>query len=203
MKTVYALSAALLIACSKDSSGPQQQPPVLDQQNLFEGTIAAQSVGMFNDSTGAADGSDQQSAQTFTVAISGHLAEIKVPLINTQNATIGVTMDLLRTAAGVPDDGRKLGEVSVPISALPTSTANRTNPDSWVAFDFTNQDIEVTAGEQLAFVVRTRSTIPILFNAEQNFGYVQGRAYRRNRTATTVWSQRTYSHAFQTYVRRN
>lgn len=203
MKKAYLLMAVLLIACEKDSSGPGQQPAVLDQQNLFEGIIAAQAIGMFNDSTGAADGSNQQSAQTFTIGISGTLAQIKVPLINDRAATVGVTMDLLRTSAGVPDDGQKLGEVSVGISTLPTTTANRTNPDSWVTFDFTSLDIDVTAGQQLAFVVRTQSTTPILFNAEQNFGYTPGRAYRRNRTATTVWSQRTYSYAFQTFVRRN
>jgi hypothetical protein len=177
----------------------------LDQQNLLEGSIGGQGIGRFNDNDGTPDPNgtsfDFQDAQTFTVGISGRLAQIKVPLVNLSNATIGVTMQIVAVNAdGVPDETHSLGEVTIPAADISTNFDDVFNPALWATFDVTSLEIDVTSGEALAFIVRSVSPQSYLYNPEFSEGYSNGRGYRRNRALTADWSNNETDFGFQTFV---
>jgi hypothetical protein len=201
MKRALMLATMFLLACSDDNSDINEpQVAQLDQQNLLDGTVSDQSIGRFVEEVGD-QAPDHQSAQTFTVGMAGRLTRVRVPLINLDTATAGATMDIVATTSvGVPDESRKLGEASIPTSAMARTSASRTSPDSWASFDFTNANINVTAGQRLAFILRSTSTKPINYATETTSGYAQGSGFRRNRVATANWMQGTYDYLFQTYV---
>lgn len=204
MKRVIILAAALLLGCKDDDDGINE-PAVaqVDQQNVLDGTLSAQGIGRFVLEPGG-QAPDHQSAQTFTVGMSGQLIRVRVPLINLNAATSGATMSIVQlSSVGMPDDSRALGEVTVAASALPTTEANRNNPDTWVSFNFTSANINVTAGQQLAFILRSTSATEINYVAETTSGYALGTGFRRNRATTTTWTQHAYDYGFQTYVRPN
>lgn len=178
--------------------------PQLDQQNLLDGSIGGQGIGRFSDIDGSPDPEgtsfDFQDAQTFTVGISGRLAKIRVPLINLSGATLGVTMEIVRVVGGVPDESQSLGEVTIPASAIPTDFDTRLTPDAWPNFDLTGLQIDVTAGQVLAYIVRSLSTSAYLYNPESSSGYANGVGYRRNRALTATWSTVGQDFGFQTFV---
>lgn len=176
----------------------------LDQQNLLDGEIGGQGIGRFDDANGMPDPDgtffDFQDAQTFTVGVSGRLAQIKVPLINLQEATLDVTMQIVAVVDGVPDETHSLGEVAIPASAISTNFADFGNPAAWATFDLTGLEIDVVEGQSLAFIVRSASTSPYLYNPESTLGYANGAGYRRNRAATTTWTNNENDFGFQTFV---
>jgi hypothetical protein len=177
----------------------------LDQQNLLDGSLGGQGIGRFNDTDGTGDPEgtsfDFQDAQTFTVGVTGRLSEIRVPLVDNNDATAGVTMQIVPVVDGVPDEGQSLGEITIPLSAIPTDPATRGNPDQWPTFDFTSLNIMVTRGQVLAFIVRSLSTRAILFNPESTLGYAGGTGFRRNRALGATWTS-IADFGFQTYVDR-
>ena len=59
--------------------------------------------------------------------------------------------------------------------------------------------ITVTAGQELAFILRTASPIGYLYNPESTSGYPSGLGYRRNRAVTTGWTVNN-DFGFQTFV---
>jgi hypothetical protein len=189
-----------------DITEPAPDASVLDQQNLLDGDIGGQGIGRFNDLNGAPDPEgtsfDFQDAQTFTVGVSGLLTRIKVPLVNTGGATTGVTLQLVAAVDGVPDEGRSLGEVIIPASAVPTEFGTIGTPAAWPTFDFTSQGITVVRGQSLAFIVRSLSTIAYLYNPEFSSGYDAGTGFRRNRALSTTWNA-IGDLGFQTFVTPN
>lgn len=195
--------ACVMIACGSDGTGPSV--PQLDQQNLLDGNLGGQGIGRFDPSTGAPDPAgtsfDFQDAQTFTVGISGRLVEIKVPVINNQTpaATLGVTLEITRVAQGLPDESQSLGQVTLPAAAFPTDANVRSDPGAWATFDLRGLQITVTAGQELAFILRTASPIGYLYNPESTSGYPSGLGYRRNRAVTTGWTVHN-DFGFQTFV---
>lgn len=176
-------------------------PP--DQQNLLDGEIGGQGIGRFNDTDGSPDPEgtsfDYQDAQTFIVSQSGRLSRIKVPLVNNQGATAGVTLQIVAVVDGVPDEGHSLGEVTIPASAIPTDFATIGVPAAWPTFDLTSLGISVTRGESLAFIVRSVSPVAYLFNPEFSSGYDNGSGFRRNRAISATWSA-LGDFGFQTFV---
>ncbi len=187
------------------ATGFTQQPPQLDQQNLLDGLLGGQGIGRFNDNdlTPDPDGTsfDFQDAQTFTAGTSGRLAQIKVPLVNLRGSTTGVTMEIVSVNAdGNPDDTHSLGEVTIPASAISTDAASRSDPAAWATFDVSKLNINVTSGQQLAFIVRSLSTKDYLYNPEFNAGYANGRGYRRNRALSADWINTEADFGFQTFV---
>lgn len=175
----------------------------LDQQNLLDGEIGGQGIGRFNDTNGDPDPEgtsfDYQDAQSFTVGVTGQLTHIKVPLVNLQGGTLGVTMQLVLVADGVPDETQSLGEVTIPASAIPTSFATIGNPAAWPEFDFSSLEINVDQGQVLAFIVRTANATPYLFNPEFSSGYANGSGFRRNRALGATWTA-FMDFGFQTFV---
>jgi hypothetical protein len=186
------------------ATGIVSSTPVLDQQNLLDGSLGGQGIGRFNDADGAPDPDgtsfDFQDAQTFTPGVSGPLTQIKVPLINNAGATVGVTMQIVAVVDGVPDETRSLGEVTIPASAISTNFDDISNPAAWASFDLRGLEINVTRGQALAFIVRSLNTGPILYNPEFTSGYANGSGYRRNRALGAGWSNTESDFGFQTFV---
>jgi hypothetical protein len=177
--------------------------PVLDQQNLLDGSLGGQGIGRFNDLNGAPDPAgtsfDYQDAQTFTAGTSGRLAVIKVPLINTGLSTTGVTMEILAVTGGAPDNATSLGQVTIPASAISSNFADISNPAAWATFNLTGLGINVTSGQAYSYVVRTTSTIAYLYNTESTLGYANGSGFRRN-FALGATRNAASDFGFQTFV---
>ena len=177
---------------------------VLDQQNLLDGSLGGQGIGRFSDLDGTPDPNgtsfDFQDAQTFTVGTSGQLSQIKLPLVNTSSATIGVTVQIVAVLDGTPDESHSLGEVTIPASAISTDLGSRSNPAEWATFDLTSLGINVVRGQELAFIVRSLNAGPYLYNPEFSSGYVGGTGYRRNRALAAAWSGSDGDFGFQTFV---
>jgi hypothetical protein len=175
----------------------------LDQQNLLDGSIGGQGIGRFNDADGSPDPDgtsfDYQDAQTFIAGVSGQLTEIKVPIFNLEGGTGTVTMQIVAVSDGLPDEGHSIGEVSIPVAALSTSFGFG-NPESWATFDLSDLGITVVRGEQLAFIVRSTSTVGLIFNPETTLGYDNGIGYRRNRALGATWETFGQDFGFQTFV---
>lgn len=179
---------------------PPTPPAVeqLDQQNLIDGQILGQGIGLYSDINGAPNGGNHQSAQVFTVGVTGRLTRVRVPLHNLGDANGPVTMEILGTVGGAPDDAQKLGEVTVPVPAAGVVT--NANPETWVVFDFGAQQINITAGQQRAFALRSTSTAGIIYQPEATSNYAAGQGFRRNRLVTAAWTPRTDDYGFQVFV---
>jgi len=177
--------------------------PVLDQQNLLDGSLGGQGIGRFNQANGAPDPSgtsfDFQDAQTFTAGTSGRLVMIKVPLINTGLSTTGVTMEILAVTGAAPDNATSFGQVTIPASAISSDVADVDNPAAWATFNLTSLGINVTAGQAYSYVVRTTSTIAYLYNPESTLGYANGSGFRRNFALGATWNA-FQDFGFQTFV---
>jgi hypothetical protein len=133
--------------------------------------------------------------------VTGQLTRIKVPLVNTNGATAGVTMQLVAVVDGVPDDTHVIGEVTIPASSIPTDFEGTVgNPENWATFDFSSLNIGVSSGQALGFIVRTLSTKAYLYDPEFSLGYANGIGYRRNRALGTEWSPGEMDFGFQTFV---
>ena len=164
----------------------------LDQQSLSSGNLVGEGIGRFGtggpDPSGAS--SDFQDAQTFTVGRSGRLTRIRVPVHNGRGGTLGVALDLRRAAPGPEADDRQvLGTVYVPASLL--DDVDDANPESWATFDLRPLAIDVTAGQTLAFSLRTAETAGYIVSPDLGAPYDRGGAYRRNRATATAWEPET------------
>jgi hypothetical protein len=187
-----------------NATGEVPATPVLDQQNLLDGQLGGQGIGRFSDIDGTPDPDgtsfDFQDAQMFTVGTSGQLAQIRVPLINLSQATVDVTLDVVATTNGVPDETHSFGSVAIPAASISTNINDTGNPAAWASADVTSLKIVVTAGQQLAFIVRSLSTSAYLYNPEFTSGYANGTGYRRNRALTAGWTTTDQDFGFQTFV---
>ena len=183
-----------------------EEAGTLDQQNLLDGSLGGQGIGRFSDINGDPDPDgtsfDFQDAQTFTPAVTGQLRRIKVPLVNNQGATVGVTMQVVAVNTdGVPDETHVLGEVTIPASAIPTDfTGTIGNPATWATFDFSSASIGTTSGQALGFIVKSLSPVSYLYNPESTNGYANGTGFRRNRALTAAWGTFEQDFGFQTFV---
>ena len=183
-----------------------EEAGTLDQQNLLDGSLGGQGIGRFSDINGDPDPDgtsfDFQDAQTFTPAVTGQLRRIKVPLVNNQGATVGVTMQVVAVNTdGVPDETHVLGEVTIPAAAIPTDfTGTIGNPATWATFDFSSASIGTTSGQALGFIVNSLSPVSYLYNPESTNGYANGTGFRRNRALTAAWGTFEQDFGFQTFV---
>lgn len=193
----------LVFSAPFDIVEPTPTVSFLDQQNLLDGAIGGQGIGRFSDADGSPDPDgttfDYQDAQTFTAGVSGQLTQIKVPIFNLEGGTGSVTMQIVAVSDGVPDEGHSLGEAVIPVSALSTSFGFG-NPESWATFDLSDLGITVVRGQQLAFIVRSTSTVGLIYNPEATLGYDNGVGYRRNRALGATWGTFGQDFGFQTFV---
>src|SRR6476660_4554441 len=126
MKTLLAAAATAALWAGSVSS-LVQAAPIIDQQQLQLNATAGFQTGQLD------------LAQTFTVGISGRLDGISIIAANGGGLPIG--LDLLETLAGVPTT------TVIANVVIPTTSGNI----SWITFDFSADDIMVTAGQVLAF----------------------------------------------------
>ncbi|MBL4572068.1 MAG: AMIN domain-containing protein, partial [Gammaproteobacteria bacterium] len=185
------------------STDSAQAIPVIDQENLLDGTLGGQGIGRFSDQNGVADPSanryDFQDAQSFTVAIDGQLAEIHVPLRNLNGATEDIEMEIVGLFAdGLPNDLDSFGVVSV--TAAEAVDVDLDDPETWVKFDFRGFSIDVEAGQQLAYQLRTIGTVYINYTPESTNGYQAGSGYRRNLALESTWNAMAADFGFRTLV---
>jgi hypothetical protein len=197
------VAGTLFVAgCGESSTGPHA--PVLDQQNLLDGTLGGQGIGRFSDFDGSPDPTgtsyDLQDAQTFTAGISGRLTSIRVAVRNLSGASLAVILEIRNVVAGAPDpdDAQVIGSASVEGAGIVSSVT--TDPSTWPSFDVQSLGVDVVAGNVYSFSVRSLSTLPYLYNPELTSGYDQGAGYRRNRALGTGWSSGGADFGFQTFV---
>ena len=175
---------------------------LLDQQNLLDGSLGGQGIGRFSDFNGDPDPNgtsyDFQDAQTFTVGTTGDLAGIRVPVRDLKGAAAGVILELTLVSGGLPFDAASLATVMLPPAMF--SGVSTSDPNTWPFFDLQWAGISVTAGDVLAFQVRTTSTIGYLYNPESSNLYAGGIGYRRNLALSSTWSTFGQDFGFQTFV---
>lgn len=141
-------------------------------------------------------------AQTFTVGITGQLTNIEV-LIEGFNQTADLLVDIRPTINGIPvsDESAMLEEVSIPGSEIPGF------PHTFINADVSSQNIQVTAGSELAIVLkidRSSQGGDYGWRGETGDLYPSGVAYTR--TGTTDWvaplsDGLTVDYGFKTFVR--
>jgi hypothetical protein len=192
VKTKPAVMAAIAVILMSAATGRPQAVkttkatmPVLDQYN-FTPTASGPEVR-----------SDQWLAQTFTVGITGSLTQVEVwnfisyafsppdaPLI----------IEIYETNRVTPV-GPALASVSIPISAVGTNPYfNRT------LADFSSFSLRVSAGDLLAIVLRTESTLPGAFDwwgsidGSTDF-YPRGGSYI-SRDGGNTWNELTFASPF-------
>lgn len=194
--------------------GVFRSPPpgsvLLDQENRLDGDAVPYFIGRVSnpdltpDPSGMSD--DQQVGQTFTVGRTGRLQAIRVPVRESESGTPteAVTLELRRADGTAPgaDDRDILASVSV--SARPGFLVGVRNeePATWVSFDVSGARVDVRAGDELAFSVKTNGTVPYLPSFSTDDAYTGGRLATRNRASGSEWSVSEGSDlGFQTFVR--
>ena len=133
-----------------------------------------------------------ESAQTFTVGLTGRLTGVDVNIgrrLGTDDP-VTITLDVRRTVGGVPVEANAgpdvLTSLTLPASAVPVSNGVDTK---FVNFDV--PDAAVTRGEVLAIVLRTPAgavfgapnDTPFVWAADDPGGYASGRAFARGTSA--------------------
>lgn len=137
----FLLAFALVLACTANP-GRAGAAPVLDQQYDPGSSGGSAVVGELPQFNLVFD-----IAQTFTVGLSGLLTSIDVFMVKGNNPTENVTLEIQTSAGGIHSSaGTGLGSASLPPSAFSTS-------GGFVSFDLSSQNIQVLAGQTLAFVL--------------------------------------------------
>jgi hypothetical protein len=155
---------------------------VLDQQNVFESSIA--------DSPSDA----QEFAQTFTVGVDGMLSRIEVFLTKT-NPFNNVIMSVYSTSGGVPN--AVVATASLPPAAVP-------GLQSFVSFDVSSFQVTVSSTDVLAFALKKDGFDggPYIMPFMLNNSYPAGSSYRRTLSDPPgPWIiQDNRDYGFKTYV---
>jgi hypothetical protein len=155
---------------------------VLDQQNVFESSIA--------DSPSDA----QEFAQTFTVGVDGTLSRIEVFLTKT-NPFNNVIMSVYSTSDGVPN--AVVATASLPPAAVPSL-------QNFVSFDVSSFLVAVSSSDVLAFALKKDGFDggPYIMPFMLNNSYPAGSSYRRTLSDPpgpwVIQDNRDYG--FKTYV---
>jgi hypothetical protein len=127
--------------------------PIVDQ--AFVPSPSAAYVGMVE----ATYATETESAQTFTVGLTGQLTKVEVKVSRYASFTGPLGVFVVPTIGGVPDDTTVLG-YSV-FAGDTISTAWNNNDSNWLAVDLTSFGISVSSGDVLAIVLATDN--PSLF----------------------------------------
>ncbi len=127
---------AVLVMCGVLLAASAEAGPILDQFQLLGPDQGA--VGFI-----AVSGDQVGRAQTFTAGLTGELDHIDVGFLPVSSGS-GVAMSLVTTAAGLPTTTTLGSDVTVlpPFGGI-----------GWTTFDFSAQNISLTAGESYAFVL--------------------------------------------------
>jgi hypothetical protein len=153
------LGAAVILAAA---AGSARAAVVLDQSNT--GGNSAFGAAIFGNFGG------QSMAQTFTVGIGGILDHVDVYMEGVRGSpAANLELDVVNVAAGLPG-ATILASTSIAPGALLANAFN--------TFDVSAANLAVTAGEALAFVVRTAATLSndyIMQGFDPN--YAAGTAY--------------------------
>lgn len=155
---------------------------ILDQQNIFESSIA--------DSPSDA----QEFAQTFTVGVDGALSRIEVFLTKT-NPGNNVVLSVYTTSGGLPNS--VVATKSLSPAAVP-------GLQSFVSFDVSSFQVAVSANDVLAFALKKDGFDggPYIMPFTNTNTYAAGSSYRRTLSVPPgpwkIQDNRDYS--FKTYV---
>jgi hypothetical protein len=136
-------------------TGLAQAAPITDQ-------VFGPPGGSRSDNYGVGSAVDQEAAQTFTVGVTGTLATVSLQLGPFQGPgqpaqpIAPLQVDITRTVSGAPSLSASdvLGTVFVPFAALSEAPANPLVLGRIVTVDFSASHVAVTAGQQLAIVLR-------------------------------------------------
>jgi hypothetical protein len=170
------ISLALLAPVSS------QADPILDQE-YDPGAISA-AAGIFGPTPPNFSGIYQDVAQTFTVGLTGQLTSVEFLLSSIGTPPGDLILDIRGTTGGVPNEN----DASVLGSSVLTATVLG-SPAAFVSFDLTASNIQVTTGQVLAIVLRSRdSTLGDDYRANGDEGgtYAGGAGYLRSQ-GTGVW----------------
>jgi len=165
------------------AASPAWADAILDQSfeppgtAAFTGVISSSFTGSFDDD-----------AQTFTVGMAGQLERVDV-LIQRGQPSADLLVDIRPVTAGFPmqDDASAIAAATVPFALVPD-----TSYPQWVSVDLSAFAPNVTVGEQLALVLRTRSTFPndqeYEWRGDTGDPYAGGSAYFRS-SVDGLWVQ--------------
>ncbi len=114
--------------------------------------------------------------QTFTVGVTGTLSELEISVFSSGTNIPDLTVQIVSTSpfspfTGCPSPGgliapTVLGQVSVPQSQLGGSPINLSlNSVTGTLVDLSSLNIQVQAGDQLAYVLRSAAVLPNLYAA--------------------------------------
>lgn len=118
--------------------------------------VHAERIGRFdlsNSSPDSGDNFDFQVSQVFTVGDTGTLANVRVALRPLPDSRELLTLEIQRASGGMPQGNTVFAATSRAPSALRGADPN--DPDTWPVFDFRSLRLPVSAGESLAFTLRT------------------------------------------------
>ena len=135
-------TAHLSVQTLEDRTVPSTLDQIFDPPASGSPNIFATSCAYFN--------TNQEEAQTFTVGLTGTMAEVDLFISRFNTNNIG---DLIVDIRACQADGRPtstggpLASITVPAASVPG------NPAAFFAVDFNAENLAVTAGEQLAVVL--------------------------------------------------
>jgi len=186
------LLLAMLIAPVVTGASILDQSFIPSTSAAYEGNIYRSFDGLFY----------ADHAQTFTVGITGQLTNIEILVWEWTSQITDLFVDIRPTINGVPilDDSAILGEVAIPASEISGF------PHTFITVDYSSQNIQVAAGDELAIVLRMDPSGQggdYSWRGETGDLYASGVAYTR--TDTTDWfapmsGGLTVDYGFKTFV---
>jgi hypothetical protein len=150
-----------------------------------------------------------EAAQTFTVGVSGTLANIDVGLYRPSSAFEGtIVVDISRVVAGVPDfsEAGVLARRTVSNSTIPVlSVFDVFTPVFSLSVDFSDTSLNVTPGNTLAIILRPNTTGSDYYNWWANVAggpsYAGGKFFQRQTSNGSITDAGTqYDAHFRTFV---
>jgi hypothetical protein len=189
---------ALSVFCLSLSLGAQCRAGglTLDQSHVVPGSGADYAVV-----------TTQSLAQTFTVGLSGLLAEIDLQISKNTGATGDLAFTIRTTSGGLPntDDGQSLFTTVIPLSSIPT-VDSPFDTVSVTAIDVSSATIMVTPGEVLALgLSRTGAGVPPWATWRSSTDNYSGGALYQRSGPTSSWDPVLITTVgqdagFQTYI---
>lgn len=135
-------------------------------------------------------GIDNDIAQTFTAGLTGQIVRIDVWIKSEGLPTADLVLDVRDTTGGVPNESDILLRGSASLTA---SQIGLVPSFTFVSFDLTSANLQVTAGETLAIVLQSLATSGnnYRWGGYSPGGYGGGTAFRRD-GSTNGWVDFTY-----------
>lgn len=136
--------------------------------------------------------------QTFVVETTGQLTEVQLHLSGGAMGmmTVDVRMTVGAQNGPTDDDSMALGSATIDVGTISPTR-------SYVSFDLTASNIQVTQGDILAIVARRISgdaTVGSIWAATADGGYTSGSAWRRIGGQGNPWNLQANDFGFVTYV---